>query len=400
MLRRQRRFNLSSWWDGVRVRDSPPRRQRRRRALSSWVRDRPGSPAPPPSRPPKIRTHVPSRRRASPRRTARSPDPPPHRRILFFNLFTQIQSLAAICDRPFLCSPLPAAPLAAPPPAHRAPASARPFLSGLPAGPTSWLPSLPAPACELGGPGPGPGGGCATPGYRVQWPYLQPAGGGPAAIPAGLLAQCDLVRPSGGGGAGGNASGAGWGVGAGWAWDPFARRVRAEYLDCSRRCGAGGAGGAGCAVPFAEGGTPFHFAPAWYAAAAAAARDCLRGGGAGGAAAAAAAAARLAAPASGGPEAAASPAERAVGRCMAAAEEDEARLGGLAAECACGSLRWGSWPLATFHPADGPTRACDGGPYPGQVPRALLPAVLAACSPALLPHNPPRARLTGVRRRR
>ena len=164
-----------------------------------------------------------------------------------------------LCSGPFMCSPMSGKPLAAPPALFRS--QAEPFYSG------SYSVDGPRllPSCTMAD---SAAGRCDTPGYKIQWPYIQTAASNATArIPPGLLGKCALVRGS-------RAAPLFQSGDRGWVWDPFEMTVLDEYLDCSAACG--GVALSECSVPFTDGGAPFHFSPEWYAETNAAVKACLR----------------------------------------------------------------------------------------------------------------------------
>jgi hypothetical protein len=90
--------------------------------------------------------------------------------------------------------------------------------------------------------------GCITPGYLVQWPYLDD-GAGKATFPEGLKSSCGLS-------AGGD---------EGYMWDYFNSTLIPEFYSCKSD-----------ETPFAGANSHFHFRKDWYTEAHRVTLDCMR----------------------------------------------------------------------------------------------------------------------------
>jgi hypothetical protein len=139
--------------------------------------------------------------------------------------YTQIASIVKLCPGPFLC---PSSglwkhrPVLAPPVALRK-------TSGFTTTTKNYYHEL-EPTCVFGQ------AGCAKPGYKLEWPYLQTSNSN-GEFPTGLKKFC-------------KAKVAGT---DGYVFDYISSTIRTEYWQCEQG-----------SLPFMEAGTPFHFDPDWY----------------------------------------------------------------------------------------------------------------------------------------
>ena len=97
-------------------------------------------------------------------------------------------------------------------------------------------------ACDLGS------SDCKTPGYLVQWPYVD-VGAGQAQFPKALNSACELRT-------GGNED---------YMWDFFSSSLISEFYSC-----------ASDEIPFEEANTHFHFRSDWYNRAHGVTLDCMK----------------------------------------------------------------------------------------------------------------------------
>jgi hypothetical protein len=139
--------------------------------------------------------------------------------------YTQIISIVKLCPGPFMC---PSSgvwkhrPVLAPPVAFRK-------TSGFTTTSDNYYREL-EPTCVFGQ------AGCAKPGYKMEWPYLQTSNS-TGEFPTGLKNFC-------------KAKVAGT---DGYVFDYISSTIRTEYWQCTLG-----------SLPFMEAGTPFHFDPDWY----------------------------------------------------------------------------------------------------------------------------------------
>ena len=158
-----------------------------------------------------------------------------------FSFYTQITNIIELCSGPFLCPSDPALwkhrPVIAPPVAQR-------VNEGFQKTSNAYNRHLTA-ACEFGTRT--QSGECASPGYKIEWPYMQTANGA-SDIPEGLKAKCEKKN------AGTD----------GYVYDYFQGALKTEYWQCPTG-----------SVAFKEGGTPFHYESGWYKAAHSATLECM-----------------------------------------------------------------------------------------------------------------------------
>jgi hypothetical protein len=142
-----------------------------------------------------------------------------------YAFYTQIDSIVKLCSGPFLC---PGGglwkhrPLVAPPVALRK-------ASGFTTTSETYYREL-EPVCKFGE------AGCAKPGYKVEWPYLQTSSSSEE-FPTELKKFCKSKV------AGTD----------GYVFDYISSTLRTEYWQCEKG-----------SLPFMEAGTPFHFDSDWY----------------------------------------------------------------------------------------------------------------------------------------
>jgi hypothetical protein len=140
--------------------------------------------------------------------------------------YTQIVSIEKLCSGPFLCPSASAGwkhrPVLAPPVALRK-------TSGFTTTTKNYYHEL-EPTCVFGQ------AGCAKPGYKMEWPYLQTSNS-TGEFPTGLKNFC-------------KAKVAGT---DGYVFDYISSTIRTEYWQCTLG-----------SLPFMEAGTPFHFDTEWY----------------------------------------------------------------------------------------------------------------------------------------
>jgi len=148
---------------------------------------------------------------------------------LIVSFTSQVEQIIQLCSGPYLCPNAFQAgwshrPVWAPPVGNRLAAGIKYT--------TNWYFRETAPSCSLGAVG------CETPGYLIEWPYMQTVAGSDALnFPEELKIGCTAVVAGT----------------TGYVYDPLAEKLKGEYWDC-----------AASSTAFGEGGKPFHFHKNWY----------------------------------------------------------------------------------------------------------------------------------------
>mmetsp|Transcript_33444 Transcript_33444/g.78052 ORF Transcript_33444/g.78052 Transcript_33444/m.78052 type:complete len:687 (-) Transcript_33444:244-2304(-) len=260
-----------------------------------------------------------------------------------WNLYGQINAITTVCSASYICpaGQRPNFPIPAPPSSYRQNAAF--YFSNVDYG--SFWPTKKQP-CVFGTEG------CDRPGYMIQWPYMQTPGNisGALSVPAAISAACPKT-------VGGE---------KGWAWDPFERRLRSEYYECST-----GENDDDLFLPMQVGTTPMWLDKRWYRENNAATLECMKRAKDDESVTVSGDSISAYALLSPG---ALSSAEEIVGQCFDAYDS----IIGLGNKCDCHEDNWDNWPFNDFHPstlAGVRTKTCKGGSRSG-----LICASDAACS--------------------